>query len=54
MSEEEIIEELNSLSPSETAIEGILALYQKEKEKNKEYEENYDKIPRQPGRGRSE
>ena len=46
MSEEEIIEELNSLSPSETAIEGILALYQKEKEKNKEYEENYDKLTR--------
>jgi len=35
LSEEEIIEELNSLSPSENAIEGILSLYNKEKEKNK-------------------
>ena len=34
MCEEEIIKELESLSPSETAIIGILDLYNKEKEKN--------------------
>ena len=34
LSEEEIIKELESLSPSETAIIGILDLYNKEKEKN--------------------
>jgi len=36
MSEEEIIKEIESLSPSEEACEGILHLYNKEKEKNKE------------------
>ena len=35
MSEEEIIKEIESLSPSEEAIQGILDLYNKEKEKNK-------------------
>lgn len=36
MSEEEIIKELESLSPSETAIIGILDLYNKEKQLRKE------------------
>lgn len=35
MSEEEIINEIKSLSPNEEACEGILDLYNKEKEKNK-------------------
>lgn len=42
MNEEEIIKELESLSPSETAIIGILDLYNKEKEKNIELQ-NYMK-----------
>ena len=36
MNEEEIIKEIKSLSTSETACEGILSLYNKEKENNKE------------------
>ena len=44
MSEEEIIEELKSLSPSEEAIQGLLDLYNKEKEKNKELEERLEEI----------
>ena len=36
MCEEEIIKELESLSPSETAIIGILDLYNKEKQLRKE------------------
>ena len=39
MSEEEIIEEMQSLSPSEEAIQGLLDLYNKEKEKNKKLED---------------
>lgn len=35
MSEEEIIKEIESLSPSEQAIQGILDLYNKEKEQNR-------------------
>lgn len=35
MSEEEILEDIKSLSPSENAIQGLLDLYNKEKEKNK-------------------
>lgn len=35
MTEEEIIKEIESLSPSEEAIQGILDLYNNEKEKNK-------------------
>lgn len=40
MSEEEIIEEMKSLSPSEEAIQGLLDLYQKEKEKNKKFKKS--------------
>ena len=36
LSVEEIINEIKSLSPSDQACEGILNLYYKEKEKNKE------------------
>ena len=44
MSEEEIIKEIESLSPSEEAIQGLLDLYNKEKEKNKELENEKDKL----------
>lgn len=44
MCEKEIIKELESLSPSETAIIGILDLYNKEKEKNKELKKANKKL----------
>lgn len=43
MCEEEIIKELESLSPSETAIIGILDLYTKEKQLRKELIDDRDK-----------
>ena len=43
MSEEEILEDIKSLSPSENAIQGLLYLYYKEKEKNKQLFEEYNK-----------
>ena len=43
MSEEEILEDIKSLSPSENAIQGLLDLYNKEKEKNKQLFEEYNK-----------
>ena len=50
MSEEEILEEIKSLSPSADAIQGILDLYNKQKEKNKKLEEERTEIRKKIGK----